>query len=47
MHMAAELDLEKETAIHRKGYVGFIAMMKWGTIVCLIAAAIVVLIIRA
>jgi hypothetical protein len=47
MHMAAELDLEKETAVHRKGYVGFIAMMKWGTIISLIIAAIVVLIIRA
>ncbi|HEY0027985.1 MAG TPA: aa3-type cytochrome c oxidase subunit IV [Allosphingosinicella sp.] len=45
--MAAELDLEKETAVHRKGYVGFIAMMKWGTIISLIIAAIVVLIIRA
>jgi hypothetical protein len=45
--MAADLDLEKETAVHRKGYVGFIAMMKWGTIISVITAAIVVLIIRA
>jgi hypothetical protein len=47
MHMAADLDLEKETAVHRKGYVGFITMMKWGTIISVIVAAIVVLIIRA
>jgi hypothetical protein len=47
MHMAADLDLEKETAVHRKGYVGFINMMKWGTVISVIIAAIVVLIIRA
>jgi hypothetical protein len=47
MHMAADLDLEKETAVHRKGYTSFIGMMKWGTIISVITAAIVVLIIRA
>jgi hypothetical protein len=46
-HMAADLDLEKETAVHRKGYTSFIGMMKWGTIISMILAAIVVLIIRA
>jgi hypothetical protein len=45
--MAAELDLEKETATHRKGYVGFISLMKWGTILSAIIAFIVVLIIAA
>ena len=43
--MAADLDLEKETASHRKGYLGFIALMKWGTIVSAITALIVVFII--
>ena len=45
--MAADLDLEKETAVHRKGYESFIGWMKWGTILSAITAAIVVLIIRA
>jgi hypothetical protein len=45
--MAADLDLEKETAVHTKGYVGFISLMKWGTILSAITAAVVVLIIAA
>ncbi len=45
--MAADLDLEKETAVHRKGYVGFISLMKWGTILSAITAAVVVVIIAA
>ena len=32
--MAAEGELEKEVIIHRKGYEGFIFLMKWGAIVC-------------
>jgi hypothetical protein len=43
--MAAELDLEKETVSHRKGYSGFLSLMKWGTILSAITAAIVVFII--
>ena len=43
--MAADLDLEKETVSHRKGYEGFIALMKWGTILSAITALIVVFII--
>jgi hypothetical protein len=43
--MAAELDLEKETAVHRKGYLGFVALLKWGTIASAITAFLVVLII--
>ena len=45
--MAAELDLEKETASHRKGYDGFIGMMKWGAVLTAITTAIVVAIIAA
>jgi hypothetical protein len=43
--MAADLDLEKETASHRKGYDGFITLMKWGTILSAITALVVVFII--
>ncbi|HEX8668519.1 MAG TPA: aa3-type cytochrome c oxidase subunit IV [Allosphingosinicella sp.] len=43
--MAADLDLEKETAVHRRGYSGFVSLMKWGTIVSVIIGFIVVLII--
>jgi hypothetical protein len=39
------IDLEKETAVHRKGYVGFVGLMKWGTIISVITAIIVVFII--
>jgi len=43
--MAAELDIEKENAVHRKGYEGFVSLFKWGTIASAILAIIVVLII--
>ena len=43
--MAAELDLEKETASHKRGYSGFITLMKWGTILSAITALIVVFLI--
>ena len=43
--MAAELDLEKETATHRKGYSGFVSLMKWGTILSAITALIVIFLI--
>ena len=45
--MAAELDLEKETASHRRGYSGFVSLMKWGTIISAVTAMIVVFIISA
>jgi hypothetical protein len=47
MDMAAELDLEKETVTHKKGYDGFIGMMKWGAILTAIVTAIVVFVIAA
>ena len=43
--MAAEVELEKEAAVHRQGYVGFISLMKWGTILSAIIAMIVVFLI--
>lgn len=44
--MAAEGELEKEVIVHRKGYEGFIFLMKWGAIVSLVLGLIVVLLIR-
>jgi hypothetical protein len=43
--MAAEGELEKEIVEHRKGYEGFIALFKWGTILSAIIALAVVFII--
>jgi len=44
--MAAEGEIEKEVIVHRKGYEGFIFLMKWGAIVSLVLGLIVVLLIR-
>ena len=44
--MAAEGEIEKEIIVHRKGYDGFIFLMKWGAIVSLVLGLIVVLLIR-
>jgi hypothetical protein len=44
--MAAEGEIEKEVVTHRKGYEGFIFLMKWGAIVCVILGLIVILLIR-
>lgn len=44
--MAAEGELEKEVITHRKGYEGFIFLMKWGAIISLVLGFIVVLLIR-
>jgi hypothetical protein len=43
--MAAEGELEKEVVTHRKGYEGFVSLMKWGAIVCVVVALIVILLI--
>ena len=43
--MAAELDLDKETAVHEEGYARFVGLLKWGTIISAALAALVVLII--
>jgi hypothetical protein len=44
--MAAEGEMEKEVGAHRKGYEGFIFLMKWGAIICVILGLIVILLIR-
>ena len=43
--MAAEGELEQEVVTHKKGYEGFIFLMKWGAIVCVVVALIVILLI--
>jgi hypothetical protein len=44
--MAAQGEVEQEVVTHRKGYEGFVFLMKWGAIVCVIVALIVILLIR-
>jgi hypothetical protein len=44
--MAAEGELDKEVSVHRKGYEGFLFLMKWGTIISVITGFIVILLIR-
>ncbi|HEX8379024.1 MAG TPA: aa3-type cytochrome c oxidase subunit IV [Allosphingosinicella sp.] len=44
--MAAEGEFEKEAITHRKGYEGFLFLMKWGTIISVITGFIVILLIR-
>ena len=43
--MAAEGELDKEVVTHRKGYEGFIFLMKWSAVICVIVALIVILLI--
>ncbi|HYJ82169.1 MAG TPA: aa3-type cytochrome c oxidase subunit IV [Allosphingosinicella sp.] len=43
--MAAEGEIEKEVIVHRKGYEGFLFLMKWGAIISLVLGLIVVLLI--
>ncbi|HYG47269.1 MAG TPA: aa3-type cytochrome c oxidase subunit IV [Allosphingosinicella sp.] len=44
--MAAEGEIDKEIITHRKGYDGFIFLMKWGAIISIVLGLIVVLLIR-
>jgi hypothetical protein len=44
--MAAEGEFEKEDVTHRKGYEGFLFLMKWGAIISIVTGLIVVLLIR-
>ncbi|HEX8466858.1 MAG TPA: aa3-type cytochrome c oxidase subunit IV [Allosphingosinicella sp.] len=44
--MAAEGEIEKETIVHRKGYEGFLFLMKWGAVISLVLGFIVLLLIR-
>jgi hypothetical protein len=45
--MAAEGELHKEAVTHKRGYEGFVTMMKWGTILSFITAMAVVFIIAS
>lgn len=44
--MAAEGEIEKETIVHKKGYEGFLFLMKWGAVISLVLGFIVILLIR-
>ena len=44
--MAAEGEIDKEAITHKKGYEGFVFLMKWSAIVCVVVALIVILLIR-
>ncbi|HEX8124689.1 MAG TPA: aa3-type cytochrome c oxidase subunit IV [Allosphingosinicella sp.] len=44
--MAAEGEMEKEAVVHRKGYEGFLFMMKWGAVISIVLGFIVILLIR-
>ncbi|HEU0133460.1 MAG TPA: aa3-type cytochrome c oxidase subunit IV [Allosphingosinicella sp.] len=44
--MAAEGEIETEITTHRRGYEGFLFLMKWGTVISLVLGLIVVLLIR-
>lgn len=44
--MAAEGELDKEVVTHRKGYDGFVFLMRWGAAVSVVVALIVILLIR-
>lgn len=43
--MAAQGDLDKDLAVHRRGYEKFIAAFRTGAVICFILAFIVILII--
>jgi hypothetical protein len=43
--MAAEGEVQKEVATHRKGYLGFLEMMKWGAAISFVVALIVIFLI--
>jgi hypothetical protein len=45
--MAAEGELDKEITTHRRGYDGFVSLMKWGAAVCVVVAFIVILLISS
>jgi hypothetical protein len=45
--MAAEGEVREEVRAHERGYSLFVAIMKWGTILSFILAAIVVILIAS
>ncbi len=38
---------EKMLRDHRSGYTGFVHLMKWGTIICFIAAMLIIVVISS
>ena len=44
--MAAQGDNETDVIAHRKGYEGFLFLMKWGAIISIVTGFIVILLIR-
>lgn len=44
--MAAEGEIENEGIVHKKGYEGFLFLMKWGAIISIVLGFIVILLIR-
>ena len=44
--MAAQGEMETEVVTHKKGYEGFIFLMKWGAVICVILGFVVILLIR-
>jgi hypothetical protein len=45
--MAADREVQNDYKAHTEGYSSFVRLMKWGTILSLIAGAIVVLMISS
>ena len=45
--MAAEGDIEREVRRHHNSYGMFVSLMKWGAIVSVITALVVIFVIRA
>jgi hypothetical protein len=45
--MAADVNADREVKAHRNSYGLFVTMMKWGAILSLITALIVIFLIRA
>jgi len=43
--MAAEGEVQQEIVTHERGYAKFIGLMKWGAIISLVTALVVILLI--
>ena len=45
--MAVEGEADKELIVHRRGYEGFISLLRVSAAVCLVVAFVIILIIRS
>ena len=43
--MAAEVEMDRENVVHRKGYERFIGLMRWGAIISFLAGIIILFVI--